>query len=59
MSNISREIYNRMNQSHIFNSFLPDKKISNIKPIKIELKKEKDPRTKFKAKNALYKPFNH
>ena len=57
MSNISREIYNRMNQSHIFNSVLPDKKISNIKPIKIELKKENDPKTKFKAKNGLYKPF--
>ena len=33
MSNISREIYNRMNQSHIFNSVLPDKKISNIRKL--------------------------
>ena len=33
------------------------KKISNIKPIKIELKKEIDPKAKFKSKNALYKPF--
>ena len=57
MSNISREIYNRMNQSNIFSSVFPDKKISNIKPIKIELKKEIDPKAKFKSKNALYKPF--
>ena len=57
MSNISREIYNRMNQSNIFNLVMPNKKISNIKPIKIELKKENDPKNKFKSKNALYKPF--
>ena len=56
MSNISREIYNRMNESQIFNTnSKPRKPTTNIKPIKIELKKENNP--KLKPKTTLYKPF--
>ena len=46
MSNISREIYNKMNKSHIFNSSVPGKEKLNVKPIKIELKKENNPKPK-------------
>ena len=53
MSKLSREIYNKMNKSHIFNSVIPEKQTSNIKPIKIELKKENNP----KPNKNLYKPF--
>ena len=55
MSNISREIYNKMNKSHVFNSSIPEKETVNTKPIKIELNNEKNPKPKQKI--SLYKPF--
>ena len=57
MSNISREIYNKMNTSHIFTSSIPNKKMPNIKPIKIELKKDINPNFQLKSKKTLYKAF--
>ena len=50
MSKISREIYNKMNTSHIFNSSIPEKVTINVKPIKIELKNENNPKPKPKKK---------
>ena len=55
MSSLSRDIYKKMNESHIFNISNPSKETSNIKPIKIELKKENNPKPK-KNKN-IYKEF--
>ena len=55
MSNISREIYNKMNKSNIFGSTIPEKGTINVKPIKIELKKENNPKPK--PKKNVYKPF--
>ena len=55
MSKISREIYNKMNTSHIFNSSIPEKVTINVKPIKIELKNENNPKPK--PKKNVYKPF--
>ena len=54
MSAISRDIYNKMNASNIFNIERPPKETSNIKPIKIELKKEYKP-AKPKKKKNIYK----
>lgn len=56
MSAISRDIYNKMNASNIFNIERPPKETSNIKPIKIELKKEYKP-AKPKKKKNIYKEF--
>ena len=55
MSKISREIYKKMNKSHIFNSGNPEKETKNVKPIKIELKKDNNPKPK--PKKIIYKPF--
>ena len=55
MSITSREIYNKMNKSQIFNSNNPKSESINNKPIKVELKNENI--SKLQQKNNKYQPF--